>query len=109
MRDSKALVVWLWASVVVAVVGAVLLYPIGSATLDLAFVTVKIGMVAGLVALIRGRGWGFGWWVAFSVAAVAMTCLKWAGTGVVQPVYVLAIIADVLMPLVAWRLMGQRD
>lgn len=37
-----------------------------------------------------------------------MTIVKWAGVGAVQPIFVLAIITDILMPTVAWRLMRQK-
>ena len=106
-RKSTTLRVWLWISIAAAVMGAFMLYPVGAAGANAVFVIIKIGMVASLVALLAGRRRGFACWAAFSAGAVVMTVVKWVGTGAVQPIFVLAIITDVLMPTVAWRLMRQ--
>ena len=104
-RKSTTLRVWLWISIAAAVMGAFMLYPIGTTGANATFVIIKVGMVASLATLLAGRRRGFACWAAFSAGAVVMTVVKWVGTGAVQPIFVLAIITDVLMPTVAWRLM----
>lgn len=53
-RKSTTLRVWLWISVVAAVMGAFMLYPIGAAGANATFVIIKVGMVASLAALLAG-------------------------------------------------------
>ncbi|MCH3916502.1 MAG: hypothetical protein LKE40_03330 [Spirochaetia bacterium] len=96
--------VWLWISIVTAVAGAVLLYPIGPVSLNVLFILIKIGMVTGLVIFLRGNKDGFVIWCCFSAGAVLMTLFKWIGTGKMTPLFIIAIVADILMPTVAYFL-----
>ncbi|MCH3919194.1 MAG: hypothetical protein LKE39_01650 [Sphaerochaeta sp.] len=60
---SKRLVVWLWLSVASVVVGAYLLYPIGSTGMNVLFFLWKAGMLSGLLSLLAGsKRWGFVVW-----------------------------------------------
>lgn len=106
MKLSKKLTVWLWVSVVLAIAGALLLYPIGSAGENAVFAAVKIGMVSGLLILIFGRKkGGFYLWAICSAGAVCMTVLKWVGLGHGSFLLLGSIFVDLLMPIGAWRLM----
>lgn len=98
---SKRLVVWLWLSVASVVVGAYLLYPIGSTGMNVLFFLWKAGMLSGLLSLLAGsKRWGFVVWAVCSAGAIAMTCLKIANTGV-SFLTVASIVVDILMPTVA--------
>ena len=79
MHRSDAAVKAAWAAVVLAVAGALLLYPIGTSALDMVFVLTKICMVAGLLVFIfSDRKAGFVLWACASIIAVCMTIAKWA-------------------------------
>jgi cation transport ATPase len=98
--------IWLWLSVILAVGGAVMLYPIGPAAANAIFVLIKIGMVAGLLVLLfSGNKKGFALWAACSAGAIVMTLIKWTGGGSAVFLYVVSIIVDAAMPLGAWKLM----
>lgn len=101
--NSAKLRVWLWIAVVAAVIGAVMLYPIGPALWNKIFILIKIGMVSGLLMLLIGRHRsGYFFWSAFSLLAVLMTLLKRYYTGHMEGIFILAILTDVLMPGVAY-------
>ncbi len=110
MNMSKSLTVWLGMSIAAALIGAIMLYPIGSTELNVVFVLVKTAMVTGLLVMLlaKKRRIGFAIWAVASICAVIMTILKWMGTGSAQPLFVMAIVVDVIMPLVAYRLMGSK-
>jgi len=102
---KTALRAWLWISVIAAVTGAALLYPIGSAPLNVLFFLIKAGMVAGLLTMLRGSlSSGSRLWTVCSGLAVLMTIMKWAHAGHAEPIFILAIITDIVMPSVACRL-----
>jgi hypothetical protein len=106
MRLSTPASVWLWISVAAAVVGAFMLFPIGTTPLNVIFVAVKACMVIGLaVVLFARRLSGFVLWSVASAAAVVMTIIKWVLAGSFEPVFALALVVDVVMPTVAWRLL----
>ena len=103
---SKNLKTWLVVSIVFAVAGAVMLFPIGSAAANTVFVLVKIGMVTGLVILLASQKiGGYCTWATCSILASIMTGIKWAGGGKQYFLYVLSMIVDIAMPLAAYRLM----
>ncbi|MEE8724083.1 MAG: hypothetical protein SOI23_04860 [Atopobiaceae bacterium] len=106
MRLSAPASVWLWISVAAAVVGAFMLFPIGTTPLNVIFVAVKACMVIGLaVVLFARRLSGFVLWSVASAAAVVMTIIKWVLAASFEPVFALALVVDVVMPTVAWRLL----
>ena len=101
--------IWLWISIVLAVAGALLLYPIGTAALNVIFILIKIGMVAGLaVLLFSRRKFGFYVWAVFCVGAVIMTIFKWQRLGSASFLIVASIAVDILAPVVAYLLMRER-
>ena len=106
MELSGKLRSWLCISVVLAVAGALLLYPIGSSAANAVFVLIKIGMVSGLLILLFGkkRG-GFFLWALCSAGAICMTILKWIGLGQASFLLIGSIIVDFAMPVIAWNLM----
>lgn len=106
VKRPKGLFVWLLISIAAALVGAVMLYPIGDGTPNAAFIIIKAGMVLSVIALLSGRDTAFRWWVGFSCGAMVMTVVKWVGLGYAEPIFVVALITDAVMPLVAWRLMA---
>jgi len=107
--ENKKLRIWLWISVIAALSGAVMLFPIDGVILNVIFILVKAGMITGLLMQLIGHdSKGFKIWTAFSMLAVVMTVVKWAITGHVVPLFILAIITDVLMPSVAYRLYGRK-
>ncbi|GEM_PF-894242 len=98
-----------WAAVILAVAGALLLYPIGMPVFDAIFVLTKICMVGGLLLLIfSGRKAGFVLWAAASVVAVAMTIAKWVlapDAGIFAVIlYLGSMVVDLGMPLLVHRL-----
>jgi len=102
---SKKLKNWLWLSMVLAVAGALMLYPIGAPALDILFIVIKAGMVAGLLTMLKRQGQkGFRLWAVCSGLAVLMTILKWAGGGTNVFLYLVSMAVDVVMPLYAWKL-----
>lgn len=106
MENNRALTPVLWASIAIALIGAFMLYPIGSTTLNVTFVVVKAGMLIGIVLMLGKDNFSTGYrvWVAFSLAAVVMTILKWTGSGSFQLIYLLAMVADIGLPVVVWML-----
>lgn len=103
---SKNLKTWLILSIVFAVAGAVMLFPIGGAAANTIFVLVKIGMVTGLTILLATRKiGGYCTWATCSILAIFMTAIKWAGGGKQHFLYVLSMIVDIAMPAIAYRLM----
>lgn len=56
MRLSAPASVWLWISVAAAVVGAFMLFPIGTTPLNVIFVAVKACMVIGLAVVLLPVG-----------------------------------------------------
>lgn len=103
---GKPLRIWLWASVAMAIGGALLLFPVGSAAGNLLFAAMKVGMVSGLLtALFCRRRGGLVLWSVCSAGAVACTLLKWSLAGHGSLLLVVSIAADVGMPLMAWHLL----
>lgn len=97
---------WLWVSVVLAIVGACMLYPVGPNVANVAFVIVKICMVVGLMVMLCARKMGgFYLWAAGSVGAIVMTCIEWSIAGSPVPLFALSIIVDLGMPIGAWLIM----
>lgn len=103
---SGKLTVWLWVSVATVIAGAFLLYPIGTAALDVVFVLVKLGMLFGLcLLLLFKRAGGFYVWAGFCAGAVIMTVTKWTISGKASFIIIASIIVDMMMPIVAYALM----
>lgn len=103
---SKKLKTWLILSIVFAVGGAVMLFPIGGEAANTIFVLVKVGMVTGLIILLASQKiGGYCTWATCSILAIVMTAIKWAGGGKQYFLYVLSMIVDIAMPLVAYRIM----
>ena len=103
---SKRLKIWLWVSIALAIGGAILLYPVGSAAANTVFGFIKLGMITGLLMLlIGGKKAGFPVWAAFSAGAVVMTVIKWTTLG--GTVFLLAgsIFVDIAMPTGAYLIM----
>lgn len=96
---------WLWASVAMALIGACLLFPIGPAVANVVFVIVKLGMIGGLAMLLLRNRSGFSLWVICSGLAIVMTAIKWAIVGHVTFLFIGSMFVDVIMPVVAWRLL----
>ncbi|WP_446897083.1 hypothetical protein ACSVC9_08605 [Clostridium sp. LBM24168] len=102
---TQKLRLWLWLSVVMVISGVLLLYPIGTSDLNIIFVVVKIGMLAGLaVLLFLRKKLGFYIWALFSMGAVIMTIIKWSMVGRVSFLIIASIAVDILMPAVAYVL-----
>jgi hypothetical protein len=101
--NNTVLRIWLWAAVAAAVIGAVMLYPIGPSLWNKLFILIKIGMVSSLLFLLLGKiRTGYLFWCAFSFLAVIMTLLKRYYTGRMEGIFILAIITDILMPAAAF-------
>lgn len=106
---TKILTTWSWLSIIFAVVGTFLLYPIGNMVLNSLFVVIKVGMIAGLIMLLfQRRKLGFYIWVLLSIAAVIMTVIKWDIVGRVSILFIVSIIVDVCMPTVAYILIKNK-
>ena len=107
LKVQGTLKIWLWVSVALAVGGALLLYPIGTALTDILFIAVKVGMVTGLlILLLAHRLSGFWIWAAFSVCAVVMTIIKCTFVGGVSFLTIGSMVVDIVMPLGVIFLMG---
>lgn len=90
---------WLWFAAATVVIGAFMLYPIGSTAADLAFVLVKAGMLAGIIWLMRTRATrAFCLWAVCSGLAVVMTVIKWQLAGAFDWTFALAMATDVIVP-----------
>lgn len=106
---SKKFVIWLWLSVVLAVAGALMLFPIGSAAKNAVFVLIKIGMVSGLLVQLFAKKRGGLWlWTVCSGAAVVMTLIKWSAVGAS---FLLggSIFVDIFMPAMAWGMVKKGE
>ncbi len=101
---TKRLAVWLWISLAAAVAGAFLLYPISTHTAaNIIFIIIKCIMAAGLlILLIRHSAGGYCIWCTGSVFAVLMTIIKWNLSGTARFLYIIAIITDIMMPVIAY-------
>lgn len=104
-NSQSALRTWLWISVLAALIGAAMLYPIGGSGVNFLFLLIKAGMVTGLIMMLRGtQTSGFRLWAWCSALAVLMTIIKWSNIGHARTIFILAIITDIVMPTVADRL-----
>ena len=102
---NHTLRIWLWVSVAAAVLGAILLYPLGNGFADFLFVLVKAAMVGGLLLLLlKKERKGYPIWAWASAGAVVMTIVKWCITGHLRFLFVLAILVDLVMPAFACTL-----
>ena len=103
---TNKLKIWLWVSVVLAIGGAVMLYPIGTCITNTIFVIIKIGMVSGLMVLIFARKIaGYCIWASFSLGAVVMTIIKISFTGSITFLFIGSIFVDIFMPVIAYLFM----
>lgn len=103
---GRLLTWWLWFAIITVVVGAFMLYPIGTTLTNVLFIIVKIGMGAGIIALLVTRSMkSFCFWATFSALAVVMTIVKWNLGGAFDPTYALAIVTDIAVPSVALGLL----
>jgi hypothetical protein len=107
--NDRKLRIWFMISIAAAVCGAFMLFPIGQAAADVFFVLIKIGMVAGLILLLKGNRYGFCVWGSCSLGAVVMTIIKWTLAGHASFLFVAAIIVDLLMPSAALRMYGKKN
>lgn len=102
---NRKLRTWLWISVAAAVLGAVLLYPLGNGFADFLFLLVKAAMVGGLLMLLLKKDRkGYALWAGASAGAVVMTVVKWCIAGHLRFLFLLAIVTDLVMPAVACAL-----
>lgn len=101
---------WLWLAVLLTIGGAVLLYPIGAPALNILFILVKIGMLAGLaVLLFPKKAYGLAIWAPFSAGAVVMTIVKWSLGGHAVFLFVVSILIDIGMPTGAYFLLRRKS
>ena len=103
---TKWLAVWLWISLAATAAGAFLLYPISKhAAANIIFIIIKCTMAAGLlILLIRRSTGGYCIWCTGSVFAVLMTIIKWNLSGTTRFLYIIAIITDIMMPVIAYSI-----
>lgn len=110
LRRTRQSLAAAWIAVVLVIGGALMLYPIGTPILNCLFVVVKVCMVSGLLVYIfsgNPRAGVFLWTIA-SVAAVAMTAIKWSLTAspsawdIVH--YLGSMVVDLGMPTLVYRL-----
>jgi len=105
---GRKLKIWLWVSVVMAVMGALMLYPIGTGAADCIFILVKIGMVTGLMILIvSGKTGGYCTWATCSCGAVIMTIIKCSLSGSVTFLSMASIFVDIFLPVMVYRIRKQ--
>lgn len=98
--------IWLWVSVLLAVSGAILLFPIGIFLADITFVIVKVCMVTGLLVILIGkRSEGFYLWATASGCAVIMTVIKCIVTWSVTFLFIGSMFVDIFMPAMAFHLL----
>jgi len=100
---SKTLVIWLWISVVLAISGALMLYPIGPCAANVIFVIVKVCMVSGLLVMLFAKKiGGYCLWATASGCAVVMTIIKCVVTGSVTFLFIGSMFVDIFMPAMAY-------
>ena len=110
MHKSKLVVIAAWVAIILAVSGALMLFPIGTTALNAIFVIVKICMVTGLLVIIFSSKLpaGFTLWTCASVVAVVMTACKWALAPAVGPasifLYIGSMVVDLGMPALVYAL-----
>ncbi|HUM83325.1 MAG TPA: hypothetical protein PLN48_06065 [Lachnospiraceae bacterium] len=108
---NKSVRICAWIAVLFAVSGAILLFPIGTALLNVLFILIKICMVLGLILFLfsaDARRPGFILWTIASLFAVLMTILKWSMDGSRVFLYIVSIIADIGFPVLLFS-MGRKD
>lgn len=114
LTKNKSSVAAAWVAVVLAILGALMLYPIGAPALNCTFVIVKICMVSGLLIYIlsSNQGAGFNLWLVASIAAVVMTAIKWGSSvspGVWEIIlYLGSKVVDLGMPALVHHLSGHK-
>lgn len=107
-KMSKKLKIWFIVSIILAIAGAVMLYPVGAPSWNIIFVIIKAGMVTGLLIMVlAGKTKGFKLWALCSGGAVVMTILKWITLGGAAFLMVGSIFVDIFMPAMAWHWMRQ--
>ncbi|MGI6229417.1 MAG: hypothetical protein ACOYJL_00740 [Tractidigestivibacter sp.] len=107
-ESEKALMGWLWFAAATVVIGAIMLYPIGTPVANVAFLLVKAGMLAGIVWLMRSKSkaaWNL--WATFSALAVVMTLIKWQLAGSFSWTFALAMATDVIVPAIGRHLLNK--
>lgn len=102
--QEKRYRIWLMLSILSVVCGAFLLFPIGGCVFNTLFILIKIGMLSGLIILLCHHPYGFCAWGSFCIGAVIMTILKWVSAGQPVPLFIAAILTDILMPAIALHL-----
>jgi hypothetical protein len=106
--NSKPLTAWLWFAAATVVIGAFMLYPIGTTVANIAFILVKIGMFAGIIALMAtGSTKAFAFWAVCSALAVVMTIVKWNLAGAFDWTFALAMATDVIVPSVGYYFLAR--
>jgi hypothetical protein len=99
---GKPLTWWLLFAIFTVILGAVLLFPIGNNVMNVVFIIVKLGMLAGILMLLVKRDMkGFWVWAAFAALAIVMTIVKWQLNGTFEWIYALAIATDLAVPAIA--------
>jgi hypothetical protein len=105
---NKKLKIWLWVSVLLAVSGALMLYPIGIPSANVIFVIVKICMVTGLLIMLFAKKiGGYCLWATASLVAVIMTIIKCSVTGHVTFLFIGSMFVDIFMPIMAYKFMDR--
>jgi hypothetical protein len=106
--NSKPLTAWLWFAAATVVIGAFMLYPIGTTATNVAFILVKVGMLAGIIALMAtGSTKAFVFWAVCSALAVVMTIIKWYLAGAFDWTFALAMATDVIVPSVGYYFLAK--
>lgn len=109
-NNNKILTIWLWFAAATVIIGVIMLYPIGHPFWNVVFCLVKIGMLSGILLLMKRRMTKyFRIWAVFSGLAVVMTLIKWGLNGNFEGNYALAIATDIVVPAIGYRLLKSSD
>lgn len=102
-----------WAAILYAAAAAILLYPVGSPFLNFVLVAVQIGTIAGLLLFLflretkaRTRGLWLATWCSITSGMLATykLSLKSAVSAADIRLFLIAVPADLLIPIVLWRM-----
>lgn len=105
-KRSKALNAWLYFAAVTVIIGVIMLYPIGRVIWDVLFIVIKVGMLAGIIAVMKKRDMkSLAFWAVFSGLAVIMSIIKWQLNGVFVWTYALAMATDIVVPFIGYLLL----
>lgn len=107
------IVITAWIAALLCVAGIFTLYPIGSTIMNILFLVVKTGMLAGLLIFLltrktRRQMHGLWIWTLFSIGSCLLsvyrlTLLSSLNSANVR-MYLLAIAMDLLLPVILWKM-----